>query len=229
MMRRLGLIAALMASGAAADTNLSPEAAALIAPVHAAYVAVEQRQAALPPAADDRERLERLGELDQQARIVWEKIDLSRLPEDQRALANAALAAEITAHDVADQTALKRLIPAEGWFRKSVVGKKAALAAFLIVQHAETDPDLMRATLPKIEAMVKQSEASGEQYALLYDRVTLSFDKKQQRYGTQLGCVNGKWAALNLEDPDRVDERRTSLGMQPEASYLAGFRELPCP
>ena len=227
-MRRLGLIAALMASGAAADTSMSPETAALIAPVHAAYVEVERRQAALPPAADDRERLERLGELDQAAREIWVKIDLSVLPEDQRTLANAALDEEITTHDTANLAALKKLIPAEGWFRKSVVGIKAELAAFVIVQHAVEDPDFMRAMLPKIEAMARRGEVYGDQYALLYDRITLTFDKKPQRYGTQVECVNGKWTAGNLEDPDHLDERRASLRMQPEADYLASFREWPC-
>ncbi len=229
MMRRLGLVVAFIAAGAAADTSLSPEAAALIAPVHAAYVEVEQRQAALPPATDVREKLERLWDLDQAARDAWGKLDLSVLPKDQQTLARAALKTEIVAHDVADQAALKRLIPPEGWFRRSVVGNKAAMAAFLIVQHAVEDPDFMRATLPKIEAMVRQGEASGEQYALLYDRVTLFFDKKPQRYGTQVECAGGKWAPSDLEDPGRLDELRKSMGMRPEADYLGEYARTPCP
>lgn len=227
-MRRFGLIAALVAAGAAADTGLSPEAAALIAPVHAAYVDVERRQATLPPAANDRERLERLLDVDQEARGVWVKIDLAPLPEDQRSLAIAALDAEISAHDIADQAALKQMIPPEGWFRRSVIGRKAALSAFLIVQHAVEDPDLMRATLPKIEAMVKEGEADGGQYALLYDRVALLFDKKPQRYGSQVGCTDGKWGPANVEDPVHLDELRKSVGLPPEADYLQTFATTPC-
>jgi len=228
-MRRLGLIAAFIAAGAAADSGLSPEAAALIAPVHAAYVEVEQRQAALPPAANDREKLERLFELDQAPRIALDNIDLSRLPADQRLLAIAALQNEIKAHDVADQAALRKIIPAEGWFRRSIVGEKAEVAAFAIVQHAIEDEAFMRETLPKIETLVRQGEVHGDQYALLYDRISLSFDKKPQRYGSQVDCVNGKWAPGNLEDPDHLDERRKSLGMQPEAVYLASFSATLCP
>ena len=47
---------------------LSPEARALIAPVAMAIAAEEARLAALPPPADVRERLERMGVLDQVGR-----------------------------------------------------------------------------------------------------------------------------------------------------------------
>ncbi|HZL00365.1 MAG TPA: hypothetical protein VFC47_10735 [Caulobacteraceae bacterium] len=88
-----------------------------------------------------------MGETDQAGRGVLESIDLSSLPEEQRKTAHAAMWAKIKTHDLADQAVLKPLIPPEGWFLKSKYGDKAATAAFLIVQHAENDPALMRETL----------------------------------------------------------------------------------
>ena len=225
MRRPLALCVLLAANGVSAQTALTPEAVALIAPVHEAYVKVEREQAALPPATSDRERLERMLDLDQAGRVAEEKIDLPHLAEDQRPLAEATLRTEIQAHDLTDQEALRKIIPPEGWFRKSVVGRKAAAAAFLIVQHAVNDPDLMRATLPKIEAMVKQDEADGSQYALLYDRIAVMFDNKPQRYGSQVQCIGGKASPGALEDPGHLDALRASVGLPPEAEYL---RRFPC-
>lgn len=207
---------------------MTPEAAALVALIHLAYAEVDKRQAALPPATTDRERLERLYDLDQAGRDAMMKVDLSQLPEDQQGVAIDAIAGEIVAHDRANQAALKKMLPKTGWFRKSAIGDKAEAAAFLVVQHAVNDPDLMHATLPKIEAMVKIGEADGSNYALMYDRIALEFDHKPQRYGSQVGCVEGRWVPADLEDPDRLDDRRRALGLSSEADYLKGFETGPC-
>lgn len=225
MRRRLGLCVLLTATAAPAEIALTPEASALIAPVHEAYVKVEREQAALPPATNDRERLQRMGDLDQVGRVAQEKIVFTKLPEGQRTLAEAASWTEIQTHDLANQNALRTMIPAEGWFRKSVIGSKAATAAFLIVQHAANAPDLMRATLPKFREMVQQGEADGSQYALLYDRVAIMVENRPQRYGTQVQCVDGRASPGKLEDPEHLEALRASVGLPPEEDYLGRF---PC-
>ena len=58
------------------------------------------------------------------------------------------------------------------------------------------------------------------------DRVAVG-DKRLQRYGTQMACVDGKRGAkIGLEDPERVDERRKQMGMGPWKDYVASFG--PC-
>lgn len=208
---------------------MTPEAAALIGLVYAAYAEVEKRQAALPPPITDRERLERLYDLDQAGRDAMMKIDLSELPEEEQEEAIGAIAGEIGAHDVLNQRALKKVLPKSGWFRLSVIGDKAEKAAFLIVQHAVNDPALMRATLPKIEAAVKKGDAKGEDYAELYDRIALEFDHKPQRYGSQLQCVEGHWVPLDLEDPEHLDALRASIGLPSEEENLKRWENSPCP
>ena len=70
----IALILALALFGAQPDAAsaapLSPQARALVAPVQAAIDAERAAQAALPPPADDRERLIRMGRLDQAGRQV---------------------------------------------------------------------------------------------------------------------------------------------------------------
>lgn len=207
---------------------MTPQTAAFIAMIHLAYAEVERRQAALPPPGSDGERLERLYEIDQAGRNAMQTVDLSDLPEAEQDIAIKAIAAEIDSHDLANQKALKKMLPKSGWFRRSLIGDKAEEAAFMIVQHSVNDPALMHATLPKIEEAVKRGEADGNHYALLYDRIALEFDHKPQRYGSQLECRDGKWTPLDLEAPDQLDQRRAALGLPPEADYLKGFETSPC-
>lgn len=214
----------LLAVAAAAAAPLSPQATALIAPVHAAYARVEAEQARLPPATTDRQKLERMGQIDQAGRQAEAKIDLSVLPAAERQAAERAIWTEIDAHDLADQAALKPMIarlPPGGWFTRAAYGEAASEAAFLIVQHAVNDPALMRDTLVRLEPLASRGEIDGGDYALMYDRVAQQFEHKPQRYGSQLSCKDGRWQALDLEDPAHVDARRKAVGLKlTEAEYL---------
>jgi hypothetical protein len=208
----------------ATETQLSPDAKALIAPVHAAYAKVEAHQATMGPPKDDRDLLERLFDLDQAARLAVIGIDLSVLPPDQRRAASDAMWSEITAHDLADQKALKDIIARNGWITRTRFGPKASHAAFAIVQHAVNDPDLMRSTLALLEPLAAEGDVDANDYARMYDRVALEFDHKLQRYGTQLECRGGVWTPRALEEPEHVDERREALGLKETEAELIKSR-----
>lgn len=204
------------------------QALAFIAPIHDAYVHLEAENAKLPLAANDRERLERMEDLDQVGRVALSRMDFSTLPMEQRIGARMTAGDEINKHDRANQAALKAMLPATGWFPKSQFGAKAAKAAFLVVQHATNDPELMHLALARMEPLIASGEVDGPDYALLYDRVAL-MDHKPQRYGSQVLCTAGKWSLAPLEDPDHVDERRRSVGItQSEADYVKLASSRPC-
>jgi uncharacterized protein DUF6624 len=229
-MRRMTHLGAVifLSSGAAlavaATEGLSPQAVKLIAPVHQVYVTLEAQQATFPPAKTPGDKLERLYDLDQAGRGIEQNVNLSSLPKPQQTLAKAAMDTEIAKHDLANQQILKALIPATGWFKVSTDGERATLAAFLIVQHAGNDPQLMRDTLPRLKTAVDAGEASAQWYVLLFDRVAVEFDHKPQRYGTQLNCVQGKWQLEKVDDPANLDARRKAVGLkESEAEYLKHF------
>lgn len=205
------LLAALLAFQEPA--TLSPEARALIAPVAEAIAAEEARQAALPPAANDRERLERMGLLDQVGRRALNPIDLTLLPESERAAANSAMWAPLVATDERLMAELLTMVPPEGWFLKSAYGEQAASAAFLIVQHS--DLENWRRFVPILEPLVAAGEVDGQSYGLMYDRLAQN-EGRLQRYGTQVTCKAGKWVIdrENLEDPDNADARRREMGFR---------------
>lgn len=220
------LLAALL--GASDTPPLSPQAAALIAPVGQALEAERKAQAALPPPANDAEKLERMGRLDQVGRRVLVQVDLSALPPEEIKAARKAMWAPVEAMDAENEKALLAMIPPEGWFLKSRYGDKAAKAAFMIVQHSNLE--LWRRFVPVLEPLVAKGEVDGQNYGLMYDRLALN-EGRPQRYGSQVVCKAGRWGPDTLEDPDRVDERRKAMGFtQSMAEYVAYFQTAypPC-
>lgn len=219
-------LAALL--GASDAPPLSPRAAELVAPVRQAIEAERRVQAALPSPANDSERLERMGRLDQIGRRVLTQIDLSVLPPEELKVARKAMWAPVEEADAENEKALLAMVPPEGWFLKSRYGDKAARAAFHIVQHSNLE--LWRRFVPVLEPLVAKGEVDGQSYGLMYDRLALN-EGRPQRYGSQVVCKAGKWGPDKLEDPDRVDERRKAMGFtQSIAEYVAYFQKAypPC-
>lgn len=211
--------------GLQAPALIDPEARALIAPVTDAIRAEQARQAALPPLADDRERLERMGRLDQAGRMRIGEVDVSALPPEQRAAAFAAISAEIDPIDRANQQALLAMIPPEGWFPRSRYGDEAAKAAFHIVQHG--DEALWRRFLPVLEPLVASGEVEGEAYAKMFDRLAIS-EGRPQRYGTQFSCESNRWTLAPLEDEARVEAWRAGMGIAtPLSIYVEHMAATP--
>lgn len=135
-------------------------------------------------------------------------------------IANSAAFTQVTALDQANTARLKEIVAQQGWPRRSVWGPRPALAAWMILQHTP-DYEFQAEMLPVMEKMVAEKEVDGPYYALLYDRVQRRHDRPQ-RYGSQVQKkADGSWEpAPPLEDPDRLDQLRASVGLQPIADYL---------
>ena len=223
----LGLLLTTMLLAQAVPTPmaLSPEAIALVAPVGEAIEAERKAQAALPPPANDAERLERMARLEQVGRKAMIPIDLHTLKPPELYAAQTAIWTPIMAVDKANQEQLLAMVPPEGWFYKSRYGAKASIAAFLIVQHS--DPTLWRRFVPVLEPLVATGEVRGPEYALMYDRLALS-EGRAQRYGSQMTCKAGKFVVDKLEAPETVDERRKAMGFPNTlAEYAKHFENYP--
>ena len=111
-----------------------------------------------------------------------------------------------------------------GWIDRVRFPDRASSDAFLLVQHSG-NLRLMQAVLPLIEGEARTRAEVGQEFALLWDRTQLALGNPQ-RYGSQLrGDSKGVMHVRRLEDPDRVDERRRSVGLGPHAEYLERFRK----
>jgi hypothetical protein len=110
-----------------------------------------------------------------------------------------------------------------GWPGRSVVGRAAADAAWLVLQHAIGDPPVMRRGLELLRAL-PPGEVDPVQLAMLEDRVR-TFSGLPQRYGTQFDWdERGEMRPLPIEDEAHVDERRAAIGLPPVDEKLREIR-----
>ena len=138
---------------------------------------------------------------------------------------DAKIAARMANIDARNTARIKAVILGQGWPKRSAVGEDGATAAFLLVQHADQDPDFQRQALPLLRAAYEANEASAEHLALLTDRV-LAAEGKPQLYGTQADIDEGKIVVKPVEDPGNLDKRRAELGLPPMAEYLELMRKV---
>lgn len=132
-----------------------------------------------------------------------------------------ALAKAQQSIDLENLRRLEKIVADGGWPKLSIVGPKAASAAFLIVQHA--DLAKQQGYLLVIKRAVTAGEARASDLALLEDRVLVGQGRKQ-RYGTQLQSDGkGGWQFYPIEDEAQVDERRRSVGLPALAEYARQF------
>lgn len=122
---------------------------------------------------------------------------------------------------------LRTVLRDRGWPGRSLVGDDAATAAWLLAQHADQDPEFQRECLGLLKSAVESGEASAAHLAYLTDRVLLA-EGRPQRYGTQFkhGPATGESQPAPIEDPARVDELRSGVGLEPLAAYQERMRQL---
>lgn len=102
-----------------------------------------------------------------------------------------------------------------GWPGYTMVGEKAAEAAWLVLQHASGDPALQRRCLAMLRDAVIAAEAHPAQVAMLEDHIRCH-EGKGQYYGTQFDWdAAGLLSPLPLEDGANVDTRRREIGLPP--------------
>jgi hypothetical protein len=111
-----------------------------------------------------------------------------------------------------------------GWPGRGVVGRDAADAAWLVLQHAIGDPPVMRRGLELLRSL-PPGEVDPIQVAMLEDRVR-TFSGRPQIYGTQFDWnERGELQPRVIEDAAHVDQRRAAIGLPPLSEKLREMRE----
>jgi hypothetical protein len=118
---------------------------------------------------------------------------------------------------------LRTIIDSAGWPTRSMVGKQAADAAFLILQHSPSDA-FQRASLTLLQAAARAGEADPGNIALLTDRIR-THDGRPQLYGTQFRIVDGELMPYPIENLEMLDQRRNAAGLMPMAEYVKLLRQ----
>ncbi|MFJ8646272.1 DUF6624 domain-containing protein [Streptomyces sp. NPDC093546] len=162
--------------------------------------------------------------------------DLAAPAQELTAMAAADHRASVHANsdDPAEQLAWRRLtvrhgdrlneiMDEYGWPTADMVGEEAARAAWLIAQHADRQLDVQRRALRLMQQAVSAGSAGPRELAFLRDR-TLVNEGRKQIYGTQIaGVKDGAPVPWPCEEPERVDELRAEVGIEPFDAYVAKF------
>lgn len=166
-----------------------------------------------------REELLRLRDEDQAARAKLVA---------QIANPDPAVVKEVEEVDAKSRARMKEIIEKHGWPGKSLVGEDGAAAAWLLVQHADREPDFQERCLVLLAEAVKKGEARGVDLAYLTDRVLVA-QKKPQRYGTQARREGGKYVPQPLENEAEVDKLRAEVGLGTLADYMKQMEQVYAP
>lgn len=114
---------------------------------------------------------------------------------------------------------VEKILSERGWLGADVVGEQGNWTLFLIIQHSDLKIKL------KYFSMIKEACAKGNapprDLALLEDRVA-SEQGKLQIYGNTIKrySESGIFDVWPIIDPENVDKRRASVGIEPIAPYI---------
>lgn len=119
---------------------------------------------------------------------------------------------------------LDEIIEQHGWPGNSLVGEDGAQAAWLVAQRAIGDPAFQRKCLGLLKEAAAQGESEPAYVAYLEDSICFH-ERRPQRYGTQFEWDDsGQLSPWTLEDPERVDAYRESVGLEPLARRVEHVR-----
>lgn len=132
--------------------------------------------------------------------------------------------AEMEAVHLDNAALLERAFVALGWPGRKLLGDEGAAAAFLILQHAISRPDLQRRGLELMLHAIANREANALDAACLADRIAV-FEGHPQTFGTQFDWDEyGQLSPAPVRDEVDLDERRASVGLPPIAESIAEMR-----
>jgi len=140
------------------------------------------------------------------------------------------IAARVAAVDARSLARLKAIVATHGWPDARRFGEPAAQAGWLLVQHADSDPEFQGEVLALMKPLLEDGQVSREHYALLTDRVLVA-EGKPQLYGTQyrtetVAAVVHFGPSTPIAEPEKLDERRASMGLLPHAEYVERLRDM---
>ena len=114
---------------------------------------------------------------------------------------------------------IEQLISTHGWPTYTMVGKLAADAPLIIINHLESEKMRIK-YLPQIEEACLQKEGSCMEYAKINDRILVNTNKFQI-YGMQFRYNSKRQLEpFPIKDPEYVDQKRMAIGLEPIKKYL---------
>jgi len=108
---------------------------------------------------------------------------------------------------------LDKIIDRIGYPTIDKVGREANEAAWLVIQHAISQPVFMKKCAILLEKAVSENQANSKQLAYLTDRIAV-FEGRLQLYGTNFDWDDkGELNPLPFDDLEKVNQRRKEIGL----------------
>lgn len=123
--------------------------------------------------------------------------------------------------DSVNTSKLVNIIDRIGWPDVSKVGSKGAYNAFIILQHSNID--FQKKYISLLRKAVEANKVSPIHLAYLEDRI-LQLENKPQIYGTQIDVSNNEPKPYPVIEPENLNKRRKSIGLEPIEEYLKSFK-----
>lgn len=111
--------------------------------------------------------------------------------------------------------ALDAIIQKIGYPTIDKVGKAASEAAWLVIQHAISNPSFMKKCQQLLQKAVEQGKANPRDLAYLSDRIA-TFENRPQLHGTAFDWdQKGQLSPKRYDNLQKVNQRRKALGLIP--------------
>ena len=119
---------------------------------------------------------------------------------------------------------LSGILDHHGWPDSDRFGEDGEDAAWLILMHSISAPDIMRRGRALLADAVERGRSVPHRLARVEDRIR-TLEGKPQRYGTIFDWDDeGRLSPVEIEAPDSVDDRRADVGLPPLADDVARHR-----
>ena len=121
-----------------------------------------------------------------------------------------------TKTDKRNTKSMKQIVGKYGWPTVSLVGKKANLLAWLLVQHADLDPHFQAHCLILMKEIARKNPEDIDKSGIAYltDRVKVN-SGTSQLFGTQFYVKDGKMIPRPIRDIKGLEKRRTNFNLEP--------------
>lgn len=218
------LVLGVMAVSAHAADAGDPSMAAMAAQCPAAKAWIDKHAIKLAQDQGDghvsspalRDELHRRAARDQDVRNGWIADGMT---------ADSKWAAAVHSIEVSNSLFMRSLVWHGGFPTPAQVGAQGVNDAWLLVQHADGDPQMQANLLDLLAPRVQDGSIRASDYAMLVDRVRIN-QRKPQVYGSQYEddpTQPGHMRLLPVEDPAHLDTRRASVGLMPSRDYTCAL------
>lgn len=145
-------------------------------------------------------------------------IDAHGFSESNADAMRSARVKRLLAIQEADLEWFKPIVNAHGFPTVQEVGVEGVEHAWMLVQHADADPEFQVKVLAELKPRLSVEPFLKNEYALLFDRVRIGQHKKQL-YGTQFTTMDGRLFMQPTDDVAHLDARRADMNLMPISDY----------